>query len=400
MRSIRKFFRFILIVASMFILVIFTGLVYAEDNETPALKVGVSRFRVVNQPAVENAGIIVPELLLSRFMIMDNYRAHEKIIEVGVPPGSGDAAMENIGTDHLVNAGRDNDLDLIVWGSVLGIGSQMLVNARIIDVHSGQILGTSEIRVSSPEDLPGKMERMAAALADIDTRTVESLRLEKQVKGKRWGFWLGINLGMNMWKDENDAGYTADKDSSNRFVSGIPFGFYYLGDEYNLEAWGRAPVSGKQHSDTLTLMGGKNLSRYMGINIMYRWLYISDEESGGEATFNSLLAGLRFRYSPRFIINLNAGYLLGGTATYPWDATDSSGSLQEMSLQNRSGIFPQFWYISMDYLLDDTWGVRGYLTIDSADSTYNSLWDNTSDVRSFSSYNLGVAVTYNLQVNN
>ncbi len=377
-----------------------TVIVYAADNEPAVLKVGFSRFRVVNQPVVENAGSIVPELLLSRFMQRKDYRAHEKIIELTVFSGGQDEAMDTIGNEELVKAGRDNQLDLIVWGSVLGIGSQVLVTARVIDVHSGQLLKTSEIRVSSPEDLPEKMEIMAAALADIDTKTVESIRLEKQVKGTRWGFWLGINLGMNIWKDENDPGYNAEKDSSNRFVSGIPFGVYYLGENYNLEAWGRAPVSGKQHSDTLSLMGGKNFSRHLGINIMYRWLYISDEESGGEATFNSLSAGLRFRYTPRLIINMNGGYLLGGSATYPWDATDRSGSLQEMSLQNRSGIFPRFWYFSADYLLDDTWGIRGYLTIDSADSSYNSIDDDLSDVRTFTSYNLGVAVTYNLQVNN
>ncbi len=371
---------------------------YADTAKKVRMKVGFSEFRVVNKPVIEDAGIIIPELLSSRFMGKEDFAVYEKILKRSSSKSDAPGILGEAGSEYDMEKAGSIGLDLVVTGSVISISTQMIVNARIVNLHSGQVLKTAEIRVTSLDDAGEKMGVMADSLAEIDPEQVALIRDEKQVSATRWGVWLGLNLGINMWKDDNDPGYDAEKDSSNKFVPGIPIGFFYNGDEVNLELWGRTSLSGEQDSDTVTLMGGKNLSRYMGINLMYRWLHISDQESGGEATFNSLSAGVRIRYYSHMVINLNAGYLISGTAMYPWNATDKSGSLKEMSLENKSGIFPQFWYTSIDYLLDDRWGIRWYMTIDNANSSYNSKSPDTSDKRAFGAYNTGVAVTYNMKI--
>ncbi len=371
---------------------------YADTAKKVRMKVGFSEFRVVNKPDIENAGIIIPELLSSRFMGKEDFEVHEEILRRN-PVNRDDSELQDAASreDDMVKA-RSIGLDLLITGSVLSIGTQMIVNARIVNLHTGEVLKTAEVQVTSLNDAGEKMRVMADSLTEIHPDQVALIRDEKEVSATRWGVWLGLNLGINMWKDDNDPGYESEKDSSNKFVPGIPLGFFYNGDEVNLEIWGRTSFSGEQDSDTVTLMGGKNLSRYMGVNIMYRWLHISDQESDGDAVFNSLSAGVRIRYSSHLVLNLNAGYLISGTATYPWDATDQSGSLKEMSLENKSGIFPQFWYTSIDYLLDERWGIRWYLTIDNANSSYNSKYIDASDKRAFGAYNTGVAVTYNMKI--
>ncbi len=371
---------------------------FADTAKKVRMKVGFSEFRVVNKPVIEDAGIIIPELISSRFMGKEDFAVYEKILKRSTSKSDAPGILGEAGSEYDTEKAGSIGLDLVVTGSVISISTQMIVNARIVNLHSGQVLKTAEVRVTSLDDAGEKMVVMADSLAEIDPEQVALIRDEKQISATRWGVWLGLNLGINMWKDDNDPGYDAEKDSSNKFVPGIPIGFFYNGDEVNLELWGRTSLSGEQDSNTVTLMGGKNLSRYMGINLMYRWLHISDQESGGEASFNSLSAGVRIRYYSHLVINLNAGYLIAGTATYPWDATDRSGSLKEMSLENKSGIFPQFWYTSIDYLLDDRWGIRWYMTIDNANSSYNSKYADASDKRAFGAYNTGVAVTYNMEI--
>lgn len=391
----------------MYIVYIYAGILlalligvqgFADTAKKVRMKVGFSEFRVVNKPVIEDAGIIIPELLSSRFMGKEDFAVYEKILKRSPSKSDAPGILGEEGNEYDMEKAGSIGLDLVVTGSVISISTQMIVNARIVNLHSGQVLKTAEIRVTSLDDAGEKMGVMADSLAEIDPEQVALIRDEKQISATRWGVWLGLNLGINMWKDDNDPGYDAEKDSSNKFVPGIPIGFFYNGNEVNLELWGRTSLSGEQDSDTVTLMGGKNLSRYMGINLMYRWLHISDQEGGGEAVFNSLSAGVRIRYYSHLVINLNAGYLISGTATYPWDATDKSGSLKEMSLENKSGIFPQFWYTSIDYLLDDRWGIRWYMTIDNANSSYNSKYPDASDRRAFGAYNTGVAVTYNMKI--
>ncbi len=394
----RAFDYSVYIAVSLLLTVIFSIQVHADKGEQYRMRVGFSEFRVINKAGIEDAGIIIPELLSSRFMGKKGFETHGKILK-REKSADGDSGMGNVSdSEKGIREADTVGLDLLIRGSVLTIGTTMMVKARIVNLHTGQVLKTAEVRVTSIDDAADKMKRMADSLANIDPEQVALIHEEKQVSATRWGIWLGLNLGVNMWKDENDPGYDAEKDSSNKFAAGIPLGYFYNGDEINLEIWGRASLSGDQQSDTVSLMGGKNLSRYMGINIMYRWLRMSDQESGGEASFNSLSAGVRIRYYSRLVINLNAGYLIAGTVTYPWDAIDKSGSLQEMSLENKSGIFPQFWYTSVDYLFDDRWGIRWYMTIDSANSSYNSKYPGSSDKRNFGAYNTGVAVTYNLKV--
>lgn len=381
------------------LLTLLTGIQgYADTAKKVRMKVGFSEFRVVNKPDIEDAGIIIPELLSSRFMGKEGFAVHEKILKRNAVKNDVSGLQDATGSEDDLAKARSIGLDLMITGSVLSIGTQMIVNARIINLHTEQVLKTAEVQVTSLNDAGEKMRVMADSLAEIHPEQIALIRDEKEVSATRWGVWLGLNLGVNMWKDDNDPGYEAEKDSSNKFVPGIPLGFFYNGDEVNLEICGRTSFSGEQDSDTVTLMGGKNLSRYMGVNIMYRWLHISDQESGGEAVFNSLSAGIRIRYYSHLVINLNAGYLITGTATYPWDATDRSGSLKEMSLENKSGIFPQFWYTSIDYLLDERWGIRWYMTIDNANSSYNSKYVDASDKRAFGAYNTGMAVTYNMKI--
>jgi len=398
MRRNSTFMNMVYIYAGILLTLLMCVQGYADTAKKVRMKVGFFEFRVVNKPVIEDAGIIIPELLSSRFMGKEDFVVYEKILKRSSSKSDAPGILGETGSEYDMEKAGSIGLDLVVTGSVISISTQMIVNARIVNLHSGQVLKTAEIRVTSLDDAGGKMGVMADSLAEIDPEQVALIRDEKQVSATRWGVWLGLNLGINTWKDDNDPGYDAEKDSSNKFVPGIPIGFFYNGDEVNLELWGRTSLSGEQDSDTVTLMGGKNLSRYMGINLMYRWLHISDQESGGEAVFNSLSAGVRIRYYSHLVINLNAGYLISGTATYPWDATDRSGSLKEMSLENKSGIFPQFWYTSIDYLLDDRWGIRWYMTIDNANSSYNSTYSDTSDKRAFGAYNTGVAVTYNMKI--
>ncbi len=398
MRRNSTFMNMVYIYAGILLTLLMCVQGYADTAKKVRMKVGFSEFRVVNKPVIEDAGIIIPELLSSRFMGKEDFAVYEKILKRSFSKSDAPGILGDAGSEYDMEKAGSIGLDLVVTGSVISIGTQMIVNARIVNLHSGQVLKTAEVRVISNDDAGEKMGMMADSLAEIDPEQVALIRDEKQVSATRWGVWLGLNLGINMWKDDNDPGYDAEKDSSNKFVPGIPIGFFYNGDEVNLELWGRTSLSGEQDSDTVTLMGGKNLSRYMGINLMYRWLHISDQESGGEAVFNSLSAGVRIRYYSHLVINLNAGYLISGTATYPWDATDRSGSLKEMSLENKSGIFPQFWYTSIDYLLDDRWGIRWYMTIDNANSSYNSKDPDVSDKRAFGAYNTGVAVTYNMKI--
>jgi TolB-like protein len=149
--------------------------------------VRTGRFDVVDRAALE-------DLMKEHQFQMDDWSNETKSVEMG----------------RVLNA------NFIVRGQVSRLGSQMIVSARILDVNTARILGTSEMQLTSMDEAYGKMDALVKTLTnDIqstrrpaaassqpnkganDTQQTQNIAgtnvsYEDFTTGQRWGTW-GLN---------------------------------------------------------------------------------------------------------------------------------------------------------------------------------------------------------------
>lgn len=142
--------------------------------------VRTERFDVVDRSALE-------DLMKEHQFQMDDWSNETKSVEMG----------------RVLNA------NFIVRGQVSRLGSQMIVSARILDVNTARILGTSEMQLSNMDEAYGKMDTLVKTLTDNIQTTRRPATAPSQpgqtqstaganafnddfTTNQRWGTW-GLN---------------------------------------------------------------------------------------------------------------------------------------------------------------------------------------------------------------
>lgn len=133
--------------------------------EADRLSVAVLEFNVIGNLGVEGGGAIVAEWLVDALGKSNFYALRERVLLKEVLAEqklSFTGLLDEKG--HASKVGKLYGLDAVIGGSVFRWGDTITVTARLIDSNTGAIKHTAEIRTSTLDAVPGRINDLARIL--------------------------------------------------------------------------------------------------------------------------------------------------------------------------------------------------------------------------------------------
>lgn len=270
----------------LLVLFLFSGSFIWSQNSSQ-IKIGIVEFEEKNQTGLENAGRIVAEWVLTELQNTGEYKIVERLMLQQVLEEQALMLSGIIDDSQVVEIGKIYGIDAIVTGSVMRIGSEINITARIINVQTAEVLKTA----SGTAEVLGNLEReskiIANNLADISR---EEFQVREAIAGKKA---TRLDLG---------AGVTRCYDSEGYGNLSVDILLRYQAEKFSLWIEG-TPVPGIQ---SVELGGNYNLTHYLGIGTVLGVLF--DNEIDYVET-RYLLAGV----VARPVQNIELGVMFGTT---------------------------------------------------------------------------------------
>lgn len=144
----------------------------AADSRIP---VAVVEFDVMGDLGIQDAGAIIAEWMVSALGRTQAFDLKERVLLKKVLEEQQLAASGLLDDQAAAEIGKLYGVTGVITGGVLRWGKTLSVTARLIDTTSGTILRTADLKVDNPEQIPGRMDELARALADPD-RKPEAVR--------------------------------------------------------------------------------------------------------------------------------------------------------------------------------------------------------------------------------
>ncbi|MBN2049416.1 MAG: hypothetical protein JW760_03145, partial [Spirochaetales bacterium] len=130
-----------------------------------SLQTGVVQFEEKNDIGLDNAGVIVPEVLVSHLKNIGAYTLSERVLLKKVLEEQSLQMSGMIDEDTAGEVGKLFGLEAIVTGSIMKIGEEITISGRVIKTESGEILASGTIKFTDIGELEEQLEKLAYLLS-------------------------------------------------------------------------------------------------------------------------------------------------------------------------------------------------------------------------------------------
>jgi hypothetical protein len=262
------------------------------------ISIGVVEFEENNDIGLDNAGFIVADLVATEIARTEEYDLQERLLLKKVLEEQELMLSGIIDESRITEIGRIFDVDAIITGSMMKIGSGITVTGRLISVTSGKVLKTDSVTFASLDELPGEVRILANGLANIPREAFE-IRQELALRE-----WTRMEIG---------GGVEYSFNNSEFWNLGLNVIFRYVPPLFTLWVEG-SPLPAYAYID----FGGTfNVTPFLGIGASYG-MYFDNEIDYVDLSYVHLGFMVRPRLS--FEFGLFIGGSLGGTV---WTETDN-----------------------------------------------------------------------------
>lgn len=259
----------------------------AWSQDSTSIQIGVVEFEEKNNTGLENSGRIVAEWILTELQNTGEYKIVERLMLKQVLEEQALMLSGIIDESQVVEIGEIYGLDAIVTGSLMKVGSQINITARIINVQTAEVLKTASGSVEDIILLERESKIVANNLADISRSEFQVNEAIADKKTRR----LDIGAGLTRtWDSLSYGGLSAD------------ILLRYQSEKYSLWIEG-TPVPGIQNVE---FGGNYNFTHYLGFGLAAGVLF-DNEIDYVEVSY--LLGGL----VARPVSNIELGIMFGGS---------------------------------------------------------------------------------------
>ncbi len=317
------------------------------------INVGIIEFEEKNNIGLENAGIIVPEMLVSHLAQIGKYKLTERILQKKVLKEQKLQTTGIIDEETAVELGKIYGVEGIVTGSLMKIGSKIKISGRLIKTETGEIITSGSISLKDIENIEERLESLAYQLSGTSKEGYSKLTVEKEISKNKYGIRLGSGYVFN----------NSDANPSSG-IAGISPGLYFYSKHFDLEVTGVIPPS------SVTLLSVKtsfNFSTHLGVGFFYNYVYdglSADNETidgKGVATADIHCLGIGINY--RATESLRAGFFLGATLSSEIDYKRNTDNFWGTYEGNTYYTFPaSAYFFNLEYYITKNFSVNGIFT--------------------------------------
>jgi hypothetical protein len=193
------------------------------------LQTGVVQFEEKNDIGVDNAGVIVPEILVSYLKKFGEYTLSERVLLKKVLEEQALQLSGIIDEDMAGEVGKLFGLEAIVTGSIMKVGENITISGRVIKTESGEIVASGTIKFTDINEMEENLEELAYLLSGFTEDDYKKLKVSHEISKSNWGVRFGAGYAQN----HNDNGF-----------SGLLLSLFYQGEIFNAEFNAIPPMLG------------------------------------------------------------------------------------------------------------------------------------------------------------
>jgi hypothetical protein len=306
----------------------------AAAAEEEPLTVGVAEFEVKNEIGLENAGVVIPELLVGKLKEAGTYDLSERIL---LQKALEEQQLQMSGlTDEETasEVGEIYNIEAVVSGSAMQVGRTIRINGRLIHTETGEIIEAATVKFGDINRLEERMRALAYRLSGWTAGEYERMALKERMSRSRYGVRLGTAYQFN----------SSDTDPNGVYAP-LSVGFFYHSLSFDAELAGNIPhITSSSSHITLSAFYAPFLHVGFGFTGSYMYDGIASE-SGPSATYYSLMAGIDYRANEA----LRAQLCIGPTIAGKIDGNDFEMYWGDLGLAN--AIFALEYGISEEFSL-------------------------------------------------
>ncbi len=209
------------------ITVIFLLLLVAYSLSGEPLTTGVVEFEEKNDIGLDNAGIIIPEVLVSHLKNIGKYKFTERILLKKVLEEQALQMSGIIDEDTAGEVGKLFGLEAVITGSAMKIGDEITISGRVIKTETAEIIASGTIEFTEIDRLKENLEKLAYLLSGYSEDDYQNIKVSYEISKNNYGLRLGSGYARN----SNDNGF-----------SGLLIGLFYQGEKISAEFNGIPPV--------------------------------------------------------------------------------------------------------------------------------------------------------------
>jgi hypothetical protein len=277
------------------------GLLVNSINAQDKQNVGLVEFEEKNSIGLENAGVIIPEMLVSHLANIGEYKLTERVLLKKALEEQKLQMTGLVDEETAAEVGKIYGLEGIITGSAMKIGSQIKISGRLIQTETGEILTSGSISFTDIEKLEEKLESLAYQLSGTSKEEYNKLSVNKKMSRSRYGVRLGFGYTYNDSEADPNSGLAV-------FSPGI----YYHSEKIDLEFVGLIPPS---DVSLLATTLAYNISPHIGLGVAYSYIYdgmsADNEHIDGATVFTADIHSINIGFNYRATDRLRAGLYLG-----------------------------------------------------------------------------------------
>jgi len=355
---------------SILMLFAFSTVLHAQEK----IRVGIVQFEEKNNTGIDNAGVIVPEILTTRLKNIGRYNLTERIL---LKKTLEEQQLQMTGltdTGTVGKVGKIYNLDAIVTGSIMKIGDTITISGRVIKTDTGEILESGTVKFKDIQNTEQVLEGLAYQLSGFSRDEYKRKKAASQIAKNRYGVRLGTGMVIN----DSEAGMT------NAF-SFLNVQIFYHSRWFDFEIIGNPPPS-----PVGNIIGIVNVNPFthFGFGIAGSYLYDGiladdyDKENtfGIDGEYQGVMAGLNFRATDR----LRASIYFGMVLHAEFDVSTETNEYQNYEVDN----FIEFGaaaYLSIEYYINETFSVHFSFSnvgasAERVDGPGDDIWMGTSSI--------------------
>lgn len=286
----------------------------ASFAEPPtALRTGVVQFEIKNDIGLENAGVIIPEILASYLKGFSQYKLIERVLLSKVFEEHELQLSGAIDEKMAVQVGQIFGVEALVTGSAMKIGQTISIAGRTINTQTGEILASGTVTFTDINTVELYLEELANLLAGVSKDELNKRRVSHELSKSKYGARLG-------------AGFAQTQGESGG-MAGMLIGLFGQTKYLDAEFTGIAPVLGS--APMIAAIMNVNPFTHFGLGAGY--LFNSDELNKQDGfckhgQYQAILVGVNIRATaslrggiymgPAFVTHISAYDYLDGEQTY------------------------------------------------------------------------------------
>lgn len=275
-------------------LLLSVSLLFAE--QPPALRTGVVQFEIKNDIGLENAGVIIPEILASYLKGFSKYNLIERVLLKKVFEEHALQLSGAIDEKMAVQVGQVFGIEALVTGSAMKIGKTISIAGRTINTQTGEVLASGTVTFTDINTIETYLEELANLLAGISKGELKKKRVQYGLSKSKYGARFGM-------------GFAQNQDGSSG-TAGALISLFTQTKHFDAEFTGITPVLGQ--APMIAAIININPSTHFGFGGGY--LFCSDELNRQASLrkhgqYNSLIFGANIRATA----SLRGGIYMGPT---------------------------------------------------------------------------------------